>query len=49
MKRLYDALDAFSSCTGIPVTIYAEESQSFKISPEQLEALSSAGTQVMIL
>ena len=25
MKRLYDALDAFSSCTGIPVTIYNEQ------------------------
>lgn len=25
MKRLYDALDAFSSCTGIPVTIYNEK------------------------
>ena len=22
MDRLYDALDAFSSCTGIPVTVY---------------------------
>ena len=27
MDRLYDALDAFSSCTGIPVTVYDTENR----------------------
>lgn len=34
---------------GIPVTIYAEESQSFKISPEQLEAAITDKTKVLML